>query len=78
MSVSVQFKSSFSMLVIDSSVGYDLVNFGIENLKEGLRIFIISEYQNSPPKLSEDQEHNSDTCSRGTILWFNISLCQTI
>ena len=35
--------------------------FGIDNLKVGLRIFAVSEYQNSTPQLFENEEHNSDT-----------------
>ena len=51
------------------------VGFGIDNLKVCLHIFVVYEYHNSPPKLFASEEHNSDTCSRGNVLWFNISSC---
>ena len=46
----------------------------IEDLKICLCIFVVSEYQNSPLQLFESEEHNSDTRSRGNVLWFYIFL----
>ena len=43
------------------------VSFGINGLKVGLRIFVVSEYQNSPPQLLENEEYNLDSCSRGNV-----------
>ena len=37
---------------------------GINDLNVGLHIFVISEYQNSQPQLSENEKHNFGTCSR--------------
>ena len=34
--------------------------------------------QNSSPQLLENEEHNSNTWSRGSVLWFNMFSCQTI
>ena len=39
------------------------MGFDIDDLKVCVRIFIVSEYQNSLPQLVENEEHNSDTCS---------------
>ena len=49
----------------------DGVDLGIDDLKVGLNILFISEYQNL--QLLENEEHNSDIGSRGSALWFNIS-----
>ena len=38
-----------------------------------LLVFVVSEYKNPPPHLWENEKHNSDTLSRGNVLWFNIS-----
>ena len=59
-------------------MGYDKMSFGINDLKVILCIFVVSEYQNSPLQLLENEKHNSDTYSRGNVLWFNIFSCQTI
>ena len=40
-------------------------------LKVGLRISDVSEYQNLPQQLLENEEHNSNTCCRGNVSWFN-------
>ena len=49
------------------------VSFGIDDMKVCLCIFVVSGYQNSLAQLFEWKEHNSDTCSRGNVLWFNTS-----
>ena len=40
------------------------MGFGSDNLKVDLRIFVVSEYRNSLPQLSENEEHNLDTCNK--------------
>ena len=44
------------------------VDFAINDLRVCLCVFVISKYQNSPPQLLEDGEHNSDTYSRRNVL----------
>ena len=46
------------------------MEFGIDELKGGLSIFVVSEYQNSSIQLLENEEHNLDTCSRRNVLTF--------
>ena len=50
--------------------------FGVDDLKVGVRIFVVSEYQNSPPGLLENEEPNLSLVAAGNVLWLNISLCQ--
>ena len=56
----------------------DRLNFGIDNLKICLRIFVVSETQNSLPQLLGNEEYNSDTCSRRNVLNFYISSRQNM
>ena len=50
----------FVLCFFYTSVRKDQVSFGIDNLKVGLHIFVVSEYQNSPLKWLETEEHNSN------------------
>ena len=45
------------------------VGLGVD-LKVYLRM-----YYSSPTQISECEERNLDTCSRGNVLWFDISSC---
>ena len=51
------------------------MGFFIDNLEVYFCIFVVSKYQNSLSQLFECEEHNLDTCSKGNVLLFNISLC---
>ena len=44
------------------------MGFAIDDLKVCLHIFVVSEYQNTPPQLYEYEAHNSDTYSRENVL----------
>ena len=52
--------------------GKGRMSFIIKDLKDDLGIFVVSELQNSRPQLLANEEHSSDTCRRGNVLWFNI------
>ena len=43
------------------------MDFDIDDFNVGIRIFGVSEYQNSLLQLLENEKHNSDTCS-----WENV------
>ena len=47
--------------------------WGFDDLK--VCIFVVSDYYNSLPQLFEGGENDSDTRSRGNVLWFNILSC---
>ncbi len=60
----------FHLLYIYIWGGYDQVGFDINDLKVGLHLFVISEYQNAPALLLlENVEHSSGTCRREIVLW---------
>ena len=48
---------------------WNRVGIGIDDLKISLRIFVVSENQNSPPQLFENEEHNLNFFERHKPLY---------
>ena len=56
-------------------VGIELSGLKYWRLESVSSYYLYLSIKNLPPQLNECEELNSDICSGGNVLWFNISSC---